>query len=124
MKFVFLSWVYGLLIVMGCTAQNKTIMGHGEKILVIGRHADMMVKVLAMLNQHGYHAIGEQWNEQAVATFKKDTIQAVIIGGGVDAESRTYFHREFPKINPLVKIINGHPQTLLADLQKAFLDKP
>jgi DNA-binding NtrC family response regulator len=124
MKFVIIALALGSFGILGCKAQKKKDMGHGEKVLVIGRHADMLAKMLALLNQHGYHAIGEQWNEQAIAAFKKDTIQAVIIGGGVDDESRAYFHREFPKINPLVKIINGHPQTVLSELEKAFPDKP
>jgi DNA-binding NtrC family response regulator len=108
----------------GCTAQNKNNMAQGKKVLVIGRHADMLARITNMLKEHGYNAIGEQWNEGAIAAFKKDTIDAVIIGGGVDDESRALFHREFPKINPAVKMINAHPQTVLADLKKAFPDKP
>jgi DNA-binding NtrC family response regulator len=119
---LFLMAVSGFGIV-GCKAQKEKYMGQGEKVLVIGRHADMLTKVVQLLKQHGYSAIGEQWNGQAMAAFKKDTIQAVIIGGGVDEESRAYFHQEFPKINPSVKIINAHPQTVLADLQKAFPNK-
>lgn len=98
-------------------------MGHGEKVLVIGRHEFMLTKVTAMLKQHGYQAIGRQTNEEAIAAFKAETIDAVIIGGGVDDESRNLFHTEFPKINPQVKIIDGHPQTVLADLKAAFPDK-
>jgi DNA-binding NtrC family response regulator len=107
----------------GCTAQNKKYMAHGEKVLVIGRHADMLAKVTTMLKEHGYNAIGRQWNEDAIAAFKADTIDAVVIGGGVDGESRNYFHTEFPKLNPSVKVIDAHPQTILADLKKAFPDK-
>lgn len=91
-----------------------------KRVLVIGRHADMLTKVVFMLQKHGYSAVGEQWNEQAIATFKRDSIQAVVIGGGVDEESRAYFHREFFKLNPSVRIIDSHPQTILTDLQKAF----
>jgi hypothetical protein len=29
-------------------------MGHGEKILVIGRHESMLTKVTAMLREHNY----------------------------------------------------------------------
>jgi DNA-binding NarL/FixJ family response regulator len=95
-------------------------MGHGEKVLVIGRHESMLAKVTAMLKQHRYEAVGKQGNEEAIAAFKADTFDAVIIGGGVDDEIRNLFHTEFPKINPQVKIIDGHPQTVLSDLQKTF----
>lgn len=98
-------------------------MGNGEKILVIGRHAHMLAKVTAMLNTNGYNTVGKQWDEEAVAAFKADIFDAVVIGGGVDAESRTYFHTEFPKLNPSVKVIDAHPHTILADLKSAFPGK-
>lgn len=105
---------------MGCHAQNKNLMGHGEKLLVIGRHADMLQKITALLNQQGYSATGKQWNDEAIAAFRSEVFDAVVIGGGVDEESRQLFHTEFPKINPRVKMIDAHPQTVLADLKLAF----
>lgn len=91
-----------------------------KKILVIGRHETLLAKVTTMLEQQGYHAIGRQNNEEAIEAFKSNTFDAVIIGGGVDPESRKLFHAQFPKINPQVKIIDSHPQTVLSDLQEAF----
>ena len=58
-----------VLHMMGCHAQNKNLMGHGEKLLVIGRHADMLQKITSMLNGQGYMAIGKQWNEEAITAF-------------------------------------------------------
>jgi DNA-binding NarL/FixJ family response regulator len=115
--------IIGLLNMFGCKGQSKNLMGHGEKVLIIGRHADMLTKITDMLKQHGYNSIGKMTNEDAILVFKADTIDAVIIGGGVDAESRDLFHKEFPKINPKVKIIDAHPQTVLSDLKAAFPDK-
>lgn len=97
-------------------------MGHGEKILIIGRHADMLRNISEMLKQHGYNAIGKLTNEDAILAVKSDSIDAVIIGGGVDNDSRNFFHREFPKTNPNIKIIDAHPQTVLAQLKAAFPD--
>jgi hypothetical protein len=114
------AFVMFVLHLMGCHAQNKNLMGQGEKLLVIGRHADMLQKITAMLNGQGYLAIGKQWNEEAITAFKADHFDAVIIGGGVDNESRDLFHTEFPKLNPQVKIIDAHPQTVLAELQSVF----
>ncbi len=123
-KIVLLSFATGILNLLGCNAQNKILMGHGEKILVIGRHPDMLLKVTDMLKQHNYFAIGEQFNDEALATFKANDIAAVLIGGGVDDESRFFFHEVFHKINPKVKIIDSHPQTVLASLKAAFPDNP
>lgn len=97
-------------------------MGHGEKVLIIGRHADMLTKITELLKQHGYNAFGKITNDDAVAAFKLEMPNAVIIGGGVDTESRDFFHLEFPRINPKVKIIDAHPQTVLIDLKSAFPD--
>jgi DNA-binding NtrC family response regulator len=118
--FVFVIYT---LCTSNCSSQNKEFMGHGEKILVIGRHPDMLKKITDLLKLHGYNATGKQSNEEALAAFKTDSIQAVIIGGGVDYESRTLFHTLFPKLNPSVKMIDAHPQTVLSDLKQAFPDK-
>lgn len=98
-------------------------MGHREKVLIIGRHAEMLNKITELLRQNGYNAIGTTANEDAISTFKSDTFDAVVIGGGVDSESRNYFHLEFSTINPEVKIIDAHPQTLLSQLKSTFPDK-
>ena len=95
-------------------------MANEESVLVIGRHADMLSKITGMLKQHGYDAIGEQENDKAIAAFKAKRIDAVIIGGGVDRESRQLFHEFFPSINPQVKMIDAHPSTVLQDLATAF----
>ncbi len=95
-------------------------MRHRETVLIIGRHADLLAKITGMLKQNGYNAIGRISNEEAILTFKTITIDAVVIGGGVDQASRDLFQSEFPKINPKVKIINAHPQTVLAELKSAL----
>lgn len=102
---------------------DKNLMGHGEKVLIIGRHADMLAKVTDMLKLHGYNSIGKLTNDEAMLTFKSESIDAVIIGGGVDTKSRDFFHTEFPKINPHVKIIDAHPLTVLSNLKNVFPDK-
>lgn len=98
-------------------------MEHRIKVLVIGRHAELLTKITGMLKKHGFDAKGKMTNEEALLIFKSEIIDAVIIGGGVDEESRNLFHKEFPEINPKVKIIDAHPQTVLDDLNAAFQDK-
>lgn len=91
-----------------------------KKLLVIGRHADLLKKITSMLNNQGYSAIGKLQNEEALSAFRSIQFDAVIIGGGVDAESRKLFHTEFTRLNPQVKIIDAHPQTVLESLRLAF----
>lgn len=98
-------------------------MGHGEQVLIIGRHTDMLQNIKDLLARNGYIAFGALTNEDAVSTFTSNSIDAVVIGGGVDNTSRMFFHREFPMINPQVHIIDAHPQTVLTDLQAAFQGK-
>ncbi len=94
-----------------------------HKVLIIGRHENMLASVTAMLTQHNYQAVGRQSNEEAFAAFRSDVFDAVIIGGGVDATSRTLFHTEFPKINSEAIIIDGHPQSVLQDLRHALASR-
>lgn len=121
-KFRITALLTGLMLSLlpGCKAQNKSLMGQGQKVLVIGRHTDMLEKVKTMLQTHGYQPLGALTNEEAVEVFKKELPQAVLIGGGVDEPSRKFFHSEFSKILPSVKVIDAHPQTVLEDLKKTF----
>lgn len=82
----------------------------------------MLAKIIDLLKRHGYNPIGKMTNEEAMIALKSDTMDAVIIGGGVDNASREFFHQEFPKIHPKIKMIDAHPQTVLADLKAAFPD--
>jgi DNA-binding NarL/FixJ family response regulator len=90
------------------------------RVLVIGRHADMLERITNMLDQKGYRSIGKLSNEEAFAVLENEKIDAVIIGGGVDSESRDLFHQEFPKFQAKIKIFDAHPSTVLSDLENAF----
>jgi hypothetical protein len=90
-----------LLLPVAVQAQiDSTHMGKGQNILVIGRHADMMAKVTDMLASNGYQPHGALTNEAAFTVFNDQQIDAVVIGGGVDSESRALFHREFVRLRP------------------------
>jgi CheY-like chemotaxis protein len=114
-----IAFAIGMLNLLGCKAQNHQLMGHREKVLVIGRHADMLARVTDMLKNHSYAAVGAQTNEEALEKFETEKPHAVIIGGGVDSESRALFHRVF---SASAKVIDAHPQTVLSDLKAAFPD--
>lgn len=90
------------------------------RVLVIGRHENMLHHVIQMLETNDYIAFGETENENAIASFQKNSIDAAIIGGGVDAASRNMFHSEFIKMNSNVVVIDAHPQTVLLQLKQAL----
>lgn len=115
-----IAFAVGILNLFGCEAQNKQLMGHGEKVLIIGRHPDILARVTDMLKNHHYDAIGAMTNEEALQKFSDEKPLAVIIGGGVDSESRALFHRAF---SASAKVIDAHPQTILEDLKEAFPEK-
>ena len=88
-----------------------------KRILVIGRHANLMSRVLEMLRLHGYDVVGKQENEEAIAAFQNEKFGVVVIGGGVDSESRILLKETFIRINPSIRIIDANPNTLLDDLR-------
>jgi hypothetical protein len=79
----------------------------------------MLAKVTDMLKNHNNDAVGAQANEEALQKFEAEKPRAVLIGGGVDGESRALFHRTF---GTTAKVIDAHPQTMLGDLKEAFSD--
>jgi CheY-like chemotaxis protein len=91
-----------------------------KNILVIGRHDTILTRIVHLLEENGYSAIGESANDKAIATFQRNVFDAVIIGGGVDKISRDFFHIEFTNLRPNIKIIDTHPSTILKDIQEAF----
>jgi hypothetical protein len=70
------------------------------------------------LRQNNFDAVGANSNEEALALFQEGNFDVVLIGGGVDTESRDLFRKEFSLQNTQVKILDVHPQTILAELEK------
>jgi DNA-binding NtrC family response regulator len=89
-----------------------------KKVLVIGRHADLLHRILAMLEQNGYSSNGTTENADAIEKYKSWKPNVVVIGGGVDDESRKLFHKQFEQNG--TKVLDAHPQSLLFDLTQLF----
>ena len=87
-----------------------------KKILVIGRHQDLMLKILAVIKAEGFQAIGCLTNEEAFEVFNSILPEVVLIGGGVDRDSRQLFHEEFIKASHSTKVIDVYPHTLKEEL--------
>jgi precorrin-6B methylase 2 len=99
---------------------RRIVMEQKKTVLVIGRHEAMLARVTAELNALGYHALGSARNEEALQLGQAQHLDAVLIGGGVDAESRAIFQAAFPKWNPEVKVRDIHPHNYLQVLQSVL----
>lgn len=91
-----------------------------KTVLVIGRHTAMLARVTAELSALGYQALGSATNEEALRLGQAHAIDVVLIGGGVDAESRATFHAAFPQWNPKVKVLDIQPHNYLELVQKTL----
>ncbi len=100
--------------------QKKKFMGNNETVLVIGRHQFIMNKVIEVLKNHNYKAFGVGIDKEAIDFVKNNKVDAVLIGGGVENESRILFDSAFKKVNPDIKIIESHPNTFLEDLNTSL----
>ena len=92
-------------------------------ILVMGRHADMMEKVLLLLKQLGYEQVtGMLTNEEVVAALLTKQYRVLIIGGGVDAETRQMIIALLAEKNIPTKIVAhfGNPATLDEEIKNVI----
>ena len=91
-----------------------------KNILVIGRDPKTLQGVVEMLKENGYDAHGENIDERALEASNKLDFDIVLLGGGVNAESRKILIPTFTERNPQVKIASGHPWQALEALRIAF----
>lgn len=91
-----------------------------KTVLVIGRSPEMLTSVLKMIEDEGYKAVGSTSDAQAKILFDQNEVDAVIIGGGVDSQSRSELHKYFSSLKSNLEIIDAHPQTVLEQLGRAL----
>ena len=65
--------------------QARTI---APRVLVVGRHAAVMRPVLGSLKEEGYRPLGALTDDAALGYLKDRPFEAVLIGGGVEDDSR------------------------------------
>jgi hypothetical protein len=58
------------------------------KIGILGRHPSMMARALALAAAAGHEAVGELTDEAMVRHVEGGSLQALLIGGGVESASR------------------------------------
>lgn len=79
------------------------------RILVIGRHAQIMDTVLRLLHtQAGWQAAGALTDEEAKRLFATQPFDLVLIGGGVEENAEAVLRNEFSARNPAIKIIRHY----------------
>ncbi len=79
------------------------------KILVLGRHAQIMETVLRLINgQPKWKAEGALTDAEAKTKFENGNFDLVLIGGGVEEKSERELSIVFKEKNPEVKIIRHY----------------
>lgn len=57
---------------------------NGPRILVVGRHADTMMRVRALLESGGYTHVGALTDADAVQAMVTGSPDALLVGGGAE----------------------------------------
>jgi predicted TIM-barrel fold metal-dependent hydrolase len=59
-----------------------------SRVLVLGRHEGLMAKVERLLGAQGFEVVPALRDEDALRLLSAGAVQALIIGGGVEADAR------------------------------------
>jgi hypothetical protein len=95
-----------------------------KQILVIGRHEQIMQTVLKLINEmENYHAIGCLTDKEAIDLLKKNSIDLVLVGGGVEIQSemnlRTFVQDNYP-FTKVIQHFGGGSGLLFNELREAL----
>ncbi len=87
----------------------------GPRILVVGRHADIMERVKGLLESGGYTHIGALTDADALKAMVTGSPDALLIGGGVELDARPALIAAFKLHRPGRPVIEhaGGPYRLL-----------
>jgi DNA-binding response OmpR family regulator len=87
-----------------------------KRLLIIGRYPEVMQRITALLQAQGYSIDSALTDDEALKIFSEKSFDAVVIGGGVEPQSRQVFQTTFRGHNAAIKIIDANPQTILKEL--------
>lgn len=93
-------------------------------ILILGRDAGMMQNVMAFLGQHGFRkAKGVLTNEDVLAELATGRSHVLIIGGGVDNETRKMIRQLMTQKNIRTKTVEhfGNPSSLPDEIRSVII---
>ena len=95
------------------------------KVLVVGRHPEIMQTVLNLINKtDDWVAEGAPSDETAIELYQQRRFDVVLIGGGVEEESEAKLRAIFTFQNPLIRIVQhygGGSGLLFAEIKSALL---
>lgn len=90
-------------------------------VLVVGRRDYVLETLGGLLSRAGYSVLTEMEDEHVIKTLKSKSPDVLLIGGGVEPNSRLGFRRFIVSQMPLVKIVEhfGGPATLVSEVNQA-----
>lgn len=92
-------------------------------VLILGRHDGMMQQVLSFLGNHGFHKTkGVLTNDAVQKELISNQYQILIIGGGVDADTRAIIRGLIATHQLSIKVIEhyGNPTGLIRQIEGAM----
>lgn len=91
-------------------------------VLVVGRRDYVLETLGGLLTRAGYVVLTAMEDEQVIKLLKSKTPDVLLIGGGVEPNSRLGFRRFVVSQLPLVKIVEhfGGPATLVSEVNQAL----
>lgn len=89
-------------------------------VLVVGRNPQMMERVLHLLAENQIIATGVLTDEEALRLIHSSQFAVVVFGGGVEMESAQRIESEGRKVNPQLKFVRAHPQTIIQELNRVL----
>lgn len=93
-----------------------------KRILVVGRHPDIMVRVKQLLDSAGYDHLGALTDVEATQLMRSAKPDALLLGGGVEPSSRSELSTAFKMLRPRCPVVEhfGGAHGLLDHLRQAF----
>ena len=95
-----------------------------KRILVIGRHEEVLARVLSSLARAGYAPVGHLHDVDALRSMAEEGahFDALLVGGGVEPASRPNLVDAFLRHHPRGHVVEhfGGPLGLLEALERAL----
>ena len=88
------------------------------KVLIAGRHQDLMDATLAQVRDEGFEAVGHIEDERVIEELKTGTYNVLAICGGVEPDSKVLFRQVVSEHSPNTHVLEVYgPETLLPGLR-------
>jgi CheY-like chemotaxis protein len=93
-----------------------------RRILVVGRHPEIMLRVKGLLESAGHAPLGALTDGEAMSLIHSSAPDALLLGGGVEPASRAALAEAFREARPGRPVIehSGGPQGLLERVREAL----